>query len=1278
MRLGWDAVTLESLRDGFRENALDDLARALVRVEATERQATFSTAGLDGPAPPGVPDGGREIEVAITSMPIDDATYRARRGQTFSLLGDASLVAVSCKTGRSPASVRADALKDARGRDGGERVADVLRQGGRLVLLTTQVFTARVPKTAKQGTTARSKKPTTKQPPQSTSGKASLVEELADAYAPRTARTVDVLKEQIAVVDGNDLVEYVKLRKPLLGDDLLKKLGVDDWPAVQDYQGALAELRTHRTLPTYQPDEFRTRLAGQIRALALGAASEEGVLCVVGAPGVGKTRCVLESLRGVAERVLYVVGDATAQHLIEHGGVLRSAPSGILIVDDAMPEAADPLVRAFRRATGADEATGATSSPRLIVIVPAGTYEPETLGRVLVSPLGPLSEQQARALIATALGAEPDDDRASGVFRVTGGYPWFGILVAQEVAEGSAVPATTTGAARLAISPHRNGREEVIQRARALLAAMLARDVVWSGVKDEEREALSRAVDLSSHHELNQMIDRCLARGVLRREEHLYVTPAVLEREVWRILRDDTDPKDPGRGNRRLLDRIREHVPTRAAALVDRLRRVDLTPDELGDLARVTLDSLRAEVTTLDELARRDRSAMLRLCAHEFAEETGSWLGALIANTPQETLRARINLRRLLMNSLDVIARQGAAFDAVEMALFALRLEENETYANNASAGWMLLFAPEFDVTTLPFDRRLPALERRCVHGTSRARVSAIRGLQDLLQGKGVAVTNFGEKPLRRRGPDERQPEREAFCSLLLRCVPDPDALVMETAQRALFSVIVTEGASLAPVLDEPALERVTTSLSEPLRSELRRDVELAMRRNTSTRSALILARLDELTRPGDYAQRLRDRLVRAPFGDLNEGESVGRDDEALVREGLVPPERPLLRHLDVLEEDGAERAVAFAITMGHVDADRLLLTPLVQRARAGTSANVLAAYCFGHHEAGRSALVLGWLTEWKDDPRLASAILLTVARCEGTEPLLRVAFETLQEHEVSPGTLRSFATPRWRDVSDATLQKLLVLLLDRFPSTGASVALRQLQHHLHERDPITLEPLVLEVTERVSTVLAPPYEWPFEQCLRWLVARGRVAEVCGVLIGGLSAEHVQGGTLVRLAIELAASSPGVFWNALRVCLERDDAQMEWALTRLARSEVGALLPARDALTWVDRDVSRAQRAAGLLSLDDDHFPPLAAGLIERFGPTSSPARTLAASLHSTPRGITSLARFYEERRDRARSWAAQGTPAVRAWALKEAGSLEQRRAWHASEEAARRRPTGT
>ncbi len=1277
MRLGWDAVTLDGLRDGFRQNDLDQLARALVRVEAAERQATFSTAGLDGPEPPGVPDGGREIEVALTSMPVDDANYRARRGQSFSLLGDASLVAVSCKTGRSPASVRTDALKDARGRDGGERVAEVLREGGRLVLLTSQVFPARVSKTAKQGATAKSKKPTTKQPPQSTSGRASLVEELADAYAPRTARSVDVLKEQIAVVDGNDLVEYVKLRKPLLGDDLLKKMGVDDWPAVQDYQRALAELRTQRTLPTYQPDEFRTRLAGQIRALAMGAASEEGVLCVVGAPGVGKTRCVLESLRDVAERVLYVVGDATAQHLIEHGGVLRSAPSGILIVDDAMPEAADPLVRAFRRATGADEATGATSSPRLIVIVPAGTYEPETLRRVPVSPLGPLSEEQARALIATALGAEPDDDRASGVFRVTGGYPWFGILVAQEVAEGSAVPATTTGAARLAISPLRDGREEVIQRARALLAAMLARDVVWSGVKDEELEALSRAVDLSSHHELNKMIGRCLVRGVLRREEHLYVTPAILEREVWRILRDDTDPKNPGRGNRRLLDRIREHVPTRAAVLVERLRHVDLTPDELGDLARVTLDSLRAEVTTLDELARRDRAAMLRLCAYEFAEETGSWLGALITNTPEETLRARINLRRLLVTSLDVISRQGAAFDAVEAALFALRLAENEAFKNTASFTWMLLFAPEFDVTTLPFDRRLPTLERRCLHGTSRARVSAILGLQELLEHPRQVDPLFNFEERVPRSSVGQQSEREALWSLLLRCVPDPDALVVEAAQRALFSVLRTEWRSLSAVLDDRTLERVIPILTEPQRSSLRRDLELTMELVQEIPPSAILARMLELTRPRDYAQRLRDQLGSG-VGTHLVAERSAREDEALALEGLASPDRPLLRQLDVLEEEGSDRAAAFAITMGRVDADRLLLTPLVQRARVGTGAKVLAAYCFGHHTAGRATLVLGWLTEWKDDPRLASTVLLTIARCEGTEALLRIAIETLQEHEVSPGTLRSFSTPRWRDVSDTTLQELLLLLMDRFPSEGASAALRQLQHHLRERDPNTLEPLVLEVTERVSAVLAPPYEWPFEQCLRWLVARGRVAEVCDTLIRGLSAEHVQGRTLVGLATELAASLPEVFWNALRVCLERDDAQMEWALTRLARSEVGALLPAHEVLVWVDRDITRAQKVAGLLPLDDDRLPPLAADLIERFGPASSPARTLAASLHSTPRGVTSLARFYEERRDRARSWAARGTAAMRTWALKEAESLEQRRAWHASEEAARRRPTGT
>lgn len=1278
MRLGWDAVTQRGLRERFVENGLDDLARAVVRVELLDRGAKIRL--LEGPAPAGVRDGGREVEVELVGAPpMDEASYLRRFGVASSMIGDASLIAVSCKTGRDVASVRKDALKDAKGDDGGDRAAEVLRLGGRLVLMTTQAFTATTvaapsgqSKPKASGRTAKAK-PT----PQSAAGKASLIAELAEAYAARTGRSPAELRAQIVVIDGNDVVDYVKLRKPLeLGDALLKGLGVEEFP-VMGYRGAVEELDHERTLPDYLPDESRVRLSRQIQSLTVESSSEDGALCVVGPPGVGKTRCVLESLHDDAARVIYVVGDARAQHLLEGEQILRRAPGGILVVDDARPDEVGSLYAAFRRARSGGEVRTGGLLPRLIIIVPAGSFDPDSFGKIRRVHLGPLSERETRELVATALSDAPDGERASQVFRVTGGYPWFGILVAQEITAGSAVPGNTTAAAKLAIVPYAAGREPLLRRARALLAAMMVREARWDDLDDGARDDLARAVDLPTRRELNEEIDGCAKRGVLRRDAFLYVTPAVLEREVWRILRDQENPTDPARGNRRLLERIRTHAPALAAPLVERLRRLDLSSDELGDLARVMLDALRAEVTALDGLAPTDRAAMLSLCVHGAPEEAGRWLGALVVGTSAETLLERADLRRLLVSSLDAIARRGAAFEAVEAALFALRLSENEAYSNNASQTWLLLYTTEFDHTGVPLDRRLRSLETRSLMGETDARASAVRGLAELLTFPAVVTRIDGEERPRRVAATEQRRALEMFWSLLLRCMSDPDATVAEMAQGQLPMVVRLANDLVGP--NDAELERAARRLAEPVRAAVRRELDDARRLegHMSAQRTSVLDRLDALTRPQDYAQRLRDHLSRGAFATPDE-KSLEREDEALAREGLTPPDCLLLRHVELLEEDDANRMASFATVVGRLDVHCLLLDALVRSAAAATGTSALVAYCLGHDEAGRRAQVTNWLTSWRDDPRLTATILVTAARCGGAEALMCVAVEVLREREVQPATLRYFATPPWRELSDETLHVALHLLVDRFGVAGASVAVRQLQHQLRQRDGDALEPLVLEVTSRSAAGLASADGWSFEQCLRWLLARGRVREVSATLLSALAAERLAGRSLFTLSDEVAERFPGGFWEALRARLESSDEATSSLLTRLAHSNAGAHLPHGSALDWVGTDESRARKLIWLVPLDDAELSPLAAGLVDRFGAMSRTARELSGALERTPRSVSSLAQFYEARRDRVRAWSQQGSVEVKAWAAAEVIALERRRQWYAADEAAERRRFGT
>ncbi len=1283
MRLGWNAVTLGGLRSAFGENKLDGLARALVRIEMHDRRAEVET--LEGPAPPGVGDGGREVEVSLRAPPAQaEAEYLRRFSLTFSLLGDATCIAISCKTGRDLASVRQDAKKDANpNQEGGARVVEVLRGGGRLVLLTTQTFTATAPPRVGPmvgSRTTGTSKARPKRQPATAAGKPSLIAELAKAYAAQTGRSESVITSQIVVVDGNDLVEYLDRRRPIqLGDELLRQIGVTDWPTVRSHARALDTLAAERSLPTYLSDESRTLLTTQIQSLVRVGNESHNVLCVVGPPGVGKTRCVLESMQGAETRVLYVLGDDAARELLTKERLLSNTPDGILIVDDARPEKVRSLVNDFRGAQDGLESTVGHSSPGLVVIVPAGTYDADLFPDVEIVRLGPLSEDEARALIVSSLGSHEADERVLSIYRVTQGYPWFGILVAQEISKGVRVPETTTSAAKLAICPEEIAEEKRLPRARTLLAAMLVHEARWDDLPDADRDKLARAVDLADRRELETLLGECVKRGVLRKDAWLYVTPGILEREIWRILHEYESP-DPVRGPRRILDRIRAHVPGLVDSFVARLSRLTLTIDEGRALARALLDALQTEVRTLDDLTPRHHAATVQCCVRNLPQDTARWLSKLVLEAPESALRTRTEIRRMLVHGFDLLARRVTDFAVVEAPLFAMRLAENEAYANNASAIWVLLFHPEFDLTAVPLDQRLQVLTHRCLEETPVARLSAIRGLHDLLR-RGASVLVSSDDPAPRSlSASEQRRARETFWSLLLRCVSDPDPTVANVAQRVLVAVSRAANDLLAYMPDNVEFERAMHSLSESTRSSLRRELNLERRfeDGSGIRSTRIFSRIEELTRPQGYAQRLGDHLAQYHFSVQRDEVDATRLDEALVREGLVPPDYLLVRHVEVLLGEETERATPFALVAGKVDEDCLLFDPFVARVDVSTGPNVLSAYCAGHHLVGRTQRVERWLLAWQHDARFATTVVLTAARCRGAEPLLRIALETLRTQAIAPGVYRFFATAAWRDAPDGLLMETLRLLVDLPHPGAAGAALCLLRQRLHHRDANTFEAIAVEVMTVAADVVEPADAWYFEECLQWLLDRGHARSVSELFLRRVSAQENPGLSTLNMVGDISGRFPDVFWETLRSRLEADESSGARAVSRLELSGAHIQLPWEDVLAWVGLDASRAQRVVPLVDLDDDTLSPLAAGLIARFGSSSSLARDLASALHATPRPVSSLARFYEERLERVARWAQLGSPAVKEWAVRASEALARDHAWHVDDEAAERRRYGT
>ena len=101
----------------------------------------------------------------------------------------------------------------------------------------------------------------------------------------------------------------------------------------------------------------------------------------------------------------------------------------------------------------------------------------------------------------------------------------------------------------------------------------------------------------------------------------------------------------------------------------------------------------------------------------------------LIEGTSIEDLKALTGPRREMMFALAHVCRRKDGFEDAEAALFRLAVAENESYANNATGVWKMLFLGRISLTHRPFAARLNILKER-LKEDSEFRLMAVEGLE--------------------------------------------------------------------------------------------------------------------------------------------------------------------------------------------------------------------------------------------------------------------------------------------------------------------------------------------------------------------------------------------------------------------------------------------------------------------------------------------------------------------------------------------------------------------
>jgi hypothetical protein len=1100
--------------------------------------------------------------------------------------------------------------------------------------------------------------------------------------------------DRIEILDAATLVSFLVARQPEGGRIARWAERFRLLPLLHSLDEWRAQHAADRAEPTFADDAKRAALHDDLLAFIRSAsvAPTDLAAWLVGPPGVGKTRLVIETLASdpaVAQRVRVAWSYEEALDAFTNGRLLVRHPNIALVVDDCPTIEVDSLAALFRAAAGPH------SSARLLVITPASEH---MLKEAKLSPrwtLVPLERAAMETLAAGELGAATEPEKVHEIARLSEGYPWFVTLLAREAIAVGRLPQDLREAMKWVLASRWEATDGPsldrlrLRRARCLLATTLTRRVDWANISVSDRDNIARAVGLEGGQELLDVALECGKRGILRRTQgwrFKYVTPLVLEREViaW-LLHPDGGP-DPG--GRTLAQYGKNYLDDFFATLAQ----LELPRELVAGIAQVGLRELTNAPADWSSLSSAGLlEARLRFVARHAPGATARELRRRIDASTLDELRARTDIRRGLMFALEELGTREDAFEDAEAALFRLAQAENEAYANNATETWASLFSVELNATPRSLAQRLRLLERRALDPDPEARAVAIKGIQAMIATRVFRLaheTVDGAWPT--PAPKEARQARARAWELLAGLFADPELAVATAAKRAALDEL--RGAIQAEVGREAMAEMATRigAFSEAERVKLR-DVLAEVRAYEAewlSAGDECLKHLEDLLVPTSFRERLRQRVGSWGLVELREDDDVLDDalDDSIAREGLKG-DIPIKQELDWLISDEAVRAHLFAYALGRCDERGELLPTLRERAKAWRTAwrgrVVFARYLGGWAQAGRSAEADAVLRDLRLDAEEASVLALVVIELGATDERLACIERAAREGLLDAACVQELGRRRqWLSrVSEEAFSSFVGVLVEGAAVEHAAAALELMVNHVKENPAsgAALRQPMLRALERLApNRLQGMTDFYWERGARLLIKGGDVTRVAELAV---------------ISIECSNGANVHTWKALHAVAERDPPATFRAVARALEvpgPAAGRLLlafkfhrmsfawPADEVLAWVGDDERRGRAAATLVRQRTAELNPVVRSLVKRFGPRSSVANEILARMHSTDGLVPSLAEHDAEELERARGWLADPDPDIRAFAQRAVESLKMSHEQHAAYEEDERRRFGT
>lgn len=647
-------------------------------------------------------------------------------------------------------------------------------------------------------------------------------------------------------------------------------------------------------------------------------------------------------------------------------------------------------------------------------------------------------------------------------------------------------------------------------------------------------------------------------------------------------------------------------------------------------------------------------------------------LGAMLDSATDEDLEGLVPIRRDLVWTLEKLAWHSRTFDRAADSLLRLSLVETETWANNATGTWINLFGTMLPATAASPEARMSYLVAVATSADERKRALAVDAADKALEFGGSIIVSGemqGGAVVEPRGTpktlDSAWNYQNGAIDILRKLADDPAVTVAAPALKALIS-------SIPPAVE---IEAVRTHLGQALATLKAEGLRRARVEITGLISML------EHIEDTDFRRPALEKLFQALppetsdehlwlISHLRSWDLEPGQLREQIHSAALTSDDPVERLIELVEEPG-ELVAAFDVgwVLARISDGRSAIPRLVAQIDAPNSP-ALIGYLWSKVGSGEESA----FDDFIDGSELTPMQKLTLTtRGNLTARAQERTGSLLSEVSVAQGARSMFG---WlRGASEDNLAQLVNTWLDRIrDQEDYNAVVDFLASQFYSRS----ETLPL-IDAMIETLLRRRAQFPDlgKDAYDWSRLAKRLLEVDPMTLVVTFADLIDLDALKPFpfspeskVLQGAVKTGGA--DAWSLLMDRIHAG-SWRLTMSTQGWLGIAVDVSIARAWVDGDLDKARTLASVASIGDSSVSDVGRFLLTNFGDDDRVPASLAGEFLSGSWTGNESDRISRQIQQLA-TWAkAEGeSQAVKAWAQKVLVGLEQDRAYTLEREAER------